>query len=372
MADIFGTESSDTIDGTSGSDNIEGRGGNDRIDGHGGNDRIDGGTGDDLIFGGSGDDVIIGGDGINDLFGEGGFDTFTMSARTSAAGSDDLVWDFRFDVDQVDLRAWGVSDFSQVQALLQFDDFGDATLDAYYAGHDHVLTLNAIDPRDLISSDFVYADPAAITAAGTAGDDVMFGSRHDDVLNGGAGVDVLLGGLGNDSLSGGSGNDDLVGGDGNDTLSGGSESDLLEGNAGADSLNGGSGRDFLYGDSGNDRLRGSTGTDDMYGGSGADKFIFDDGDFGGQSRTTADYIGDFHHSEGDKIDLHLVDAVAGGIDDAFTFIGTAAFSGVAGQLRYLFSGGDTFVQGDTNGDGKADFLIFLEGTHSLTATDFVL
>ena len=161
MADIIGTSSSETIDGTSGSDNIEGRGGDDWIDADGGNDRIDGGTGDDVIFGGSGDDVIIGGTGFNDLYGESGFDTFTVSERTSSGFSDDLIWDFTFDVDQVDLSAWGVSDFSQVEALLQFDDFGDATLNAFYAGHDHWLTFDSVDPRDLISSDFIYADPAA-------------------------------------------------------------------------------------------------------------------------------------------------------------------------------------------------------------------
>ena len=372
MADIFGTNSSDTIDGTSSSDNIEGRGGDDWIDAHGGNDRVDGGTGDDIIFGGSGDDVIIGGTGFNDLYGESGFDTFTVSERTSSGFSDDLIWDFTFDVDQVDLSAWGVSDFSQVEALLQFDSYGDATLNAFYAGHDHWLTFDSISPGDLIDSDFVYADPAAINATGTTLDDVMFGSRLDDSLAGGAGHDILLGGLGNDRLSAGSGNDDLIGGDGNDIMAGSSGSDFLEGDAGADNMNGGADRDFLYGDSGNDRVRGGTGTDDLYGGTGADRFIWDDGEFGGQSRDTADYIGDFHHSEGDRIDLRLVDAVAGGTDNAFTWIGTSGFSGVAGQLRYLFSGGDTFIQGDTNGDGKADFLIFLEGTHSLVSGDFLL
>ena len=372
MADIIGTSSSETIDGTSGSDNIEGRGGDDWIDADGGNDRIDGGTGDDVIFGGSGDDVIIGGTGFNDLYGESGFDTFTVSERTSSGFSDDLIWDFTFDVDQVDLSAWGVSDFSQVEALLQFDDFGDATLNAFYAGHDHWLTFDSVDPRDLISSDFIYADPAAINAAGTTLDDVMFGSRVDDILAGGSGHDILLGGLGNDRLSGGSGDDDLIGGDGDDVMAGSAGSDFLEGDSGADNLNGGADRDFVYGDSGNDRVRGGAGTDDLYGGSGADRFIWDDGEFGGMSRTTADYIGDFHHSEGDKIDLRLVDAVAGGADDAFTWIGTAAFSGVAGQLRYLFAGGDTFIQGDTNGDGKADFLIFLEGSHSLVSGDLLL
>ena len=361
--DIFGTDSSETINGTSGDDNIYGRGGNDRLDGK---------AGDDWLFGGSGNDILLGGLGINDLWGGSGQDLFTVGPRTSAGLSDDLIWDFQFDVDRVDLTAWGVSDFSQVQALLESDIFGDATLNAFYAGHDHVLTFDGVARSELIASDFVFADPAAITASGTSEDDVLFGSRLGDSLSGGGGTDILLGGIGTDVLDGGSGNDDLIGGDGQDRMIGGTESDLLEGNAGADSMRGDAGRDFLYGGSGNDAMRGGTGTDDLYGGTGADRFVFDDGEFGGVTRSTADYIGDFYHSEGDTIDLRQVDAKTGTGDDAFTFIGNASFSGSAGELRYFRSNGDTFVAGDVNGDGSADFLIFLEGSQSLTATDFLL
>src|SRR3954454_14324927 len=123
MADIFGTDFSETLTGTSGNDNIEGRGGNDTLYGRSGDDRLDGGTGNDWIDGGSGHDILIGGAGVTDLAAHSRFDTFTVSARTSAGFSDDLVWDFTFDIDQVDLRAWGVSDFSQVQELLQSDGF---------------------------------------------------------------------------------------------------------------------------------------------------------------------------------------------------------------------------------------------------------
>ena len=372
MAHIIGSNFSETIYGTSGSDWIEGLGGNDSLYGRGGNDLLEGGSGDDFISGGGGDDDLVGGTGFNDLYGGSGFDLFIMGPRTGAGLSDDLVGDFQFDIDQIDVSAWGVSDFSQIEALLQADSFGDATLNAYYDGYDHWLTVDGVAPSQLVASDFLYADPAAINATGTAYDDVIFGSRHDDVLNGAGGFDTLLGGLGNDRLSGSSGDDDLIGGDGNDNLSGGTGSDYLEGDAGADFLSGGSGRDFLYGDSGNDRVRGGAGTDDLYGGTGADRFIFDDNEFGGMTRSTADFIGDFHHSEGDRIDLRLVDAVSGGADNAFTFIGTQQFSVVAGQLRYFNSDGDTFVQGDTNGDGMADFLIYLAGTHSLATGDFVL
>ena len=372
MAVLVGSDSSETLRGTSFSDDIQGRGGNDRLYGGAGNDRLDGGSGNDWLFGGSGDDVLIGGLGINDLWGDSGFDIFTMSARTSAGFSDDLVRDFQFDVDRIDLRAWGVSDFSQILALLERDSYGDATLNAYYAGHDHVLTLDGVAPGELIAADFIFANPAAITIAGTALDDVLFGSRFNDTLSGGAGFDILLGGLGSDVLNGNAGNDRLVGGEGLDRLNGGTESDLLQGEAGDDLLFGESGRDFLEGGRGNDQLRGGAGTDDLHGGLGADRFIFDDGEFGGTSFATADLIEDFFRSDGDRIDLALVDARAGGLDDAFTFIGTANFSGVAGQLRYFRSGGDTFVTGDVNGDRTADFMIVVDGFHTLAATDFVL
>ncbi len=373
MATIIGSDFSETIYGTSNNDTIFGRGGHDTIYGRGGHDRLYGDGGDDFLFGGSGDDDLIGGSGFNDLWGDSGFDRFVMSARAGAGFSDDLVWDFEFDVDQIDLRAWGVSDFSQVLALLGTDSFGDATLNAFWAGRDHALTLEGVAPSELIASDFLYANPAAIDATGTTADDVMFGSRLDDSLRGSGGHDILLGGLGHDLLQGGAGDDDLIGGAGLDDLYGGDGSDVLEGDAGADWLFGNAGRDFLVGGGGNDLLRGGAGTDDLEGGTGADRFEFDDGELGGLTRATADYIEDFSRAEGDRIDLRLVDAKTGVVgDQAFRFIGSQGFTGTAGDLRYYTANGDTFVTGDTNGDRQADFLIYLEGTLSLNAGDFLL
>ncbi|QNT69927.1 hypothetical protein [Defluviicoccus vanus] len=80
---------------------------------------------------------------------------------------------------------------------------------------------------------------------------------------------------------------------------------------------------------------------------------------------------------GDQIDLSLIDAstlVAG--NQAFTFIGTAAFSGVAGQLHVVASGTNTLVQGDINGDKVADFEILVQDGTVLpsqwVAGDFIL
>ena len=76
----------------------------------------------------------------------------------------------------------------------------------------------------------------------------------------------------------------------------------------------------------------------------------------------------FRSQEGDRIDVAAIDAnslLPG--DQAFSFIGSGAFTGMAGQLR--FAGG--FVQGDLNGDATADFMIHANAL-SLAAGDFVL
>jgi serralysin len=123
--------------------------------------------------------------------------------------------------------------------------------------------------------------------------------------------------------------------------------------------------------------QGGAGLDTLVGGSGADAFQFQGGDFSGNSRKAADWIWDFSQADGDKIDLGLVDAntaIAG--NQAFTFIGSSAFSHSAGQLRYevvtVNNLPETIVYGDTNGDGLADFAMRLTSGLSLSNSDFIL
>jgi serralysin len=55
-------------------------------------------------------------------------------------------------------------------------------------------------------------------------------------------------------------------------------------------------------------------------------------------------------------------------DQAFSFIGTSAFSGKTGELRY----DGTTVYGDVDGNGVADFSIIVANHASLTQSDFIL
>ena len=176
--------------------------------------------------------------------------------------------------------------------------------------------------------------------------------------------------LNDDLVYGGAGNDWVYGGDGNDRGYGETGNDFLYGGNGNDYLNGGTGNDYLYGGNGADTLDGDAGRDSMTGGNGADRFVFDDGDtVVGASR---DHITDFEWTQGDKIDVSSVDAnIWFGADQTFTWIGTAAFSGI-GQLRYVTVGADKVVQGNTDLDLAAEFEIELDNTpFALIASDLV-
>ena len=70
--------------------------------------------------------------------------------------------------------------------------------------------------------------------------------------------------------------------------------------------------------------------------------------------------------------MSAIDAVKGtAANEAFAFIGAAAFSGQAGQLRAELAGGRIRIEGDRDGDGLADLAI-LTSSATILASDFVL
>jgi Ca2+-binding RTX toxin-like protein len=125
--------------------------------------------------------------------------------------------------------------------------------------------------------------------------------------------------------------------------------------SGALVLFGGGGHDVLIGGAGADLIVGGGGQDSLTGGAGADTFRYDS--VSDSPAGATDLIADF--STGlDKVDLSRIDAnalLAG--DQAFTWIGANAFSGAAGELRVRDDGYYRYLEGDTNGDGQADFAV---------------
>jgi parallel beta-helix repeat protein len=147
------------------------------------------------------------------------------------------------------------------------------------------------------------------------------------------------------------------------------DTNILLGGKGADTLSGLAGNDSLVGGDGNDLLNGGIGSDCLRGGAGSDTFNFD---YRALS-SSVDTICDFRASEADKIKVHSIDAnSATTADDDFHFIGATAFSHSVGELRYEVRGSDSYVMGDVNGDGLADFTIKLAGVTSLTKGDFIV
>ena len=114
------------------------------------------------------------------------------------------------------------------------------------------------------------------------------------------------------------------------------------------------------------------GKDTMTGGTQADRFDFFATAESSPILSTWDVITDFNHSQGDRLDLHFIDAKTGKEgNQAFEFIGGDAFT-KAGQVRSFQEGGVTWVEANTTGAGGAEMKIALEDVSSLTATDFIL
>jgi hypothetical protein len=85
-----------------------------------------------------------------------------------------------------------------------------------------------------------------------------------------------------------------------------------------------------------------------------------------------DVINDFDRSEDDVIDLRAIDAQKGGGNQKFHFIGKQGFHDEAGELHIVRKAGFVLVEGDINGDGKADLQILVANTGNLGVGDFIL
>jgi serralysin len=404
----------------SGSDGIVTGGGNDRIRPGSGADAVSAGGGDDtLLFLASlnAADAVDGGAGVDTLILQGNYATglplanvrnlevlVLLSGKNKEYGEPGTNrFDYAFTTADSTFAAG-------VQALINGIDLA--------AGED--LTFNGAAESD--ASFLIQGGRGVDTLTGGLGDDIFFFAHErfaqGDKVNGGGGDDILIL-RGNYSISftspdnagrlagietillvsasdpayapGGGrqfnyqfdlADADVAPGatltvDGSSLGSG--ESLYIDGSRETDGflqLLGGAMWDTLTGGAGADVIQGGFLGDDLRGGGGADVFRYASAE--DAPSYSLERILDFTPGT-DRIDLTAIDAdsLAAG-DQAFHWIGTAAFSGTgaasAGELRLVETQYGGYIEGDVNGNGSADFVIevWLQGPTPLGAGDFIL
>ncbi|WP_336966207.1 Ig-like domain-containing protein [Sphingobium aquiterrae] len=303
----------DHISGGGGNDMIYGGAGNDVLHGDAGNDTISGDDGNDTLYGDDGDDYLNGNAGDDMLYGGAGNDTLYGGAgndHMEGGAGDDIYYVYEAGDVVVEQAGLGTGT-DTILTILRAYTLGDNVENLTYSG--------------------------ASSFAGT-------GNALDNTIIGGSASDKICGLAGDDSLFGGGNNDTLYGGDGNDLLNGGYGDDILVGGAGADRLTGGD---------------------------GADRYVFTA--IGDSTTSASDHILTFWRAENDKIDLSAIDANIGTTaNDSFAYMGSAAFTGAAGQLRYQTVDGHAVIYGDVNGDKIADFAIHVDNVPTMFMSDFIL
>ena len=283
--------------------------------GLGGNDLIEAGFGSDYLYGGSGEDRLRGGPGADLIDGGSGLDTaqYASSFRNfQFSGTKNSLWVSQWRAEPgVPSTLREGRDFLKNVEYLTFNDFYGSFSKVTYTAADCLRigkVGNSIDAGNTDYYSWFREKFGYVVKEGTASSDLV---------------------VGND------GRNHLIGGDGNDRLIGGKGADLLAGGAGSDV--------FLFRSTAESRVG-----------------------------TNADIILDFSHDEGDKIDLHQVDADKNTYGDQnFTFIGKDKFNGVAGELRINRMNGATHVLVDTDGNKRADMEIIIQGVDHVSAHDFL-
>lgn len=399
-----GNSGNNILTGNSLANILRGGDGNDTLNGGAGVDTLDGGNGGDTYLLGNENDAVVD-------TGPVGRDAITTSVSRSLAGYgtiEDLVLTGTSNIAGTGNALANVITGNTGNNLIDGGVGGDTMIGG--AGNDTYILDNALNDTiversgpeagtaDRMMSATVSLDMSrfagveiaqlmgslALTVTGSAGSDRILadGNSAANVLRGGGGNDAYYVGVGDtiiEAAGSGGGADYVytatVAVDLSSAKFANVEHGILRGAANFD-LTGSASNNTLIGNAGNNVISGGAGRDVMTGGVGSDVFRFSAISETGKAAGSRDIIRDFQ-SASDKIDLSAIDA--NGSENglgAFVFQDStdAAFTGVAGQLRYTW---DTLafvslIEGDVNGDKVADFQIELSSIHLLQSFDFVL
>ncbi|MEH1839593.1 MAG: hypothetical protein V7L20_12670 [Nostoc sp.] len=341
---LTGTPGADTLKGTINNNIIDGKAGNDTLIGNGGQDQfvIRSGDGNDTIsdFGGVGKGsnpsvaVIANVDTLQ----------FTGSGLTArnlqlTQHGNNLEVNFENVANtKVTLQNFQLENLDNLLATSSRPALGNILFDGQSSITDSFDVINANSTQTNIFN------KNTVTFLNDLNNNIAGFDNSHDVINGQGGNDIINGLSGNDLLRGGSGDDILIGGEGNDTVVGGAGNDILVGGAGADR--------FLYN------------TDAAF----------------ALTAVGVDAIGDFKHSEGDKIILDkttfnaITSAARTGFSNASDFkitssaatsMATIVYDPVSGQLFYN-------QNGSAAGFGSGGLFATLTGAPTLMALDFVV
>ncbi len=321
---------------------------------YGGNDTATGGSGDDTFYFAdtyTNADTIIGGAGT--------WDVVVLRGDYTAAGTLTFA------------NSTGIEAFQLVGSFVVAP--GDGLV---AAGQRASFFTGSFAPGQSVVIDGSAETNGSFELQGGTGNDTLVGSQNADLIHGNDGNDAITGGPGGDQLFGDGGDDTFVllvnegetlfGGTGTDTVSfAGASSgtsvnltqlnsvEVIVGSAFADTIIGPSAfqAQTVEGGSGADSITLTSFTGDRV----VYRSVSDSAAGAGNYDTVT-----FFSTKGgalDYVDLSAIDANSGtGANDAFTFIGGAAFNGVAGELRFT-GGNDGFLLGDVNGDAVADLQI---------------
>ena len=225
------------IFGAAGNDKLTGGSGNDTLLGYSGNDTLAGQAGNDLLLGGQGDDIYV----VN--LGDG------QDAIIDRVGNNTVRFGEGITRESLQILHGGYYDFDQ-RAYIETSRIGYGTQgDAVVVQQGLLGTIERFEFAD--GSTMTWAEAMANYPALN-----IFGSADDDRITGTGHNDSLYGNAGNDTIAGQAGDDTLYGGAGNDTLAGQAGNDLLDGGEGDDSyiFNPGDGFDTLQETSGTDTV----------------------------------------------------------------------------------------------------------------------